>query len=143
VTDGPAPLSAKNFILNRGLAATRDALIGPAGGGFVGSFYRMAIGDGGCPAGQLFSPRQPDSTWPGRTGLYHEVIRQDISVLTRPTPNSMRFVGSFNSGDIDPSSYSVADRVINEAALKGGHLRASGLAGARTPVGIRDRKLAC
>jgi hypothetical protein len=107
----------KNFILDQGLSATRDNLIGPAGGGFVGSFYRMAIGDGGCPAGQLFSPRQPDSTWPGRTGLYHEVIRQDISVLTRPTPNSMRFVGSFNSGDIDPSSYSQADHVINEAAL--------------------------
>jgi hypothetical protein len=107
----------KNFVLGQGLSATRDALIGPSGGGFVGSFYRMAIGDGGCPAGQLFSPKQPDSTWPGRTGLYHEVLRQDISVFTRPTANTMRFVGSFNSVDVDPTSYSLPNRVINEAAL--------------------------
>ena len=29
----------------------------------------------------------------------------------------MRFVASFNSVDVDSSSYSLADRVINEAAL--------------------------
>jgi hypothetical protein len=77
----------------------------------------MAIGDGGTPAGQLFSPKQPDSSWPGRTALYHEVIRQDVSVFSKPTLTSMRFVGSFNSADIDPTSFSLADRVINEAAL--------------------------
>lgn len=107
----------KNFILDQGLSATRDILIGPNGNGFVGSVSRMSIGDGGCPAGQLFSPKQPDSTWPARKGLYHEVLRQDISVFTTPTPSSMRFVGSFNSVDVDPSSFSLTDRVINEAAL--------------------------
>jgi hypothetical protein len=29
----------------------------------------------------------------------------------------MRFVGSFSSADVDPSSYSLPSRVINEAAL--------------------------
>ncbi len=107
----------KNFIVDQGLSATRDALIGPAGGGFTGSIFRMAIGDGGCPAGQLFSPRQPDATWPVRTGLYHEVLRQDISVFSRPNATSMRFIGSFSSADVDPTSYSLSSHVINEAAL--------------------------
>lgn len=107
----------KNFILDQGLTATRDVLLGTGGGGRSGAIFRMAIGDGGCPAGQLFSPRQPDSTWPGRKGLYHEVLRQDVSVFTAPTAFSMRFVGSFNSADVDPSSYSIASHVINEAAL--------------------------
>jgi len=107
----------KNFILDQGLTASRNVLIGPNGGGFVGSIFRMAIGDGGCPAGQLFSPKQPDVTWPSRTGLYHEVLRQDISVFTTPTTTSMRFVGSFDSVSVDPTSFSLADRVINEACL--------------------------
>jgi len=108
---------SKNFILDQGLTAARDVLIGPNGGGRTGSVFRMAIGDGGCPAGQLFSPKQPDSSWPGRTGLYHEVLRQDVSVFATPTPFSMRFVGSFNSADVDGSSFSLPTRVINEAAL--------------------------
>jgi hypothetical protein len=108
---------SRNFILDQGLQATRDLLIGPNGGGRSGSIFRMAIGDGGCPAGQLFSPKQPDATWPSRAGLYHEVIRQDVSVFTTPTAFSMRFTGSFNSADVDPTSYSLASRVINEAAL--------------------------
>ena len=107
----------RNFIVDQGLSATRDALIGQNGGGFVGSIYRMAIGDGGCPAGQLFSPKQPDASWPGRTGLYHEVLRQDVAVFSRPTPTAMRFVGSFNSVDVDPTSFSLPSRVINEVAL--------------------------
>jgi len=107
----------KNFILDQGLKATRDVLIGANGGGRSGAIFRMAIGDGGCPAGQLFSPRQPDATWPNRSGLYHEVLRQDVSVFTSPTAFSMRFVGSFNSADVAPSSYSLPSRVINEAAL--------------------------
>lgn len=107
----------QNFILDQGLTATRDLLVGPNGGGRSGSIFRMAIGDGGCPAGQLFSPKQPDATWPSRAGLYHEVIRQDVSVFTTPTAFSLRFVGSFNSADVDPTSYSLPSRVINEAAL--------------------------
>src|SRR5258708_2238925 len=68
----------KNFLLDQGLRATRDALIGPSGGGFTGSIFRMSIGDGGCPAGQLFSPKQPDATWPARTRLFHEGLEQGI-----------------------------------------------------------------
>jgi hypothetical protein len=107
----------KNFLLDQGLTATRDVLIGASGGGRSGSIFRMAIGDGGCPAGQLFSPKQPDVTWPSRTGLYHEVLRQDVSVFDRPTAFSMRFTSSFNSAEVDVSSYSLASRVVNEAAL--------------------------
>jgi hypothetical protein len=77
----------------------------------------MAVGDGGVPPAELFNPKLPDATWPARTALYHEIIRQDISVFTTPTTASMRFVGSFNSVGIDPTGYSLAAKVINEAAL--------------------------
>lgn len=111
---------SKNFIVDAGIEAVRDILIGVNGGGFAGSIFRMAIGDGGVPIGELFNPKVPDATWPARTELFHEVIRQDISVFQTPTTASMRFVGSFNSIDVDPSSYSLVDRVINEAALIAG-----------------------
>lgn len=119
VAGGPLELvhDSKNFIVDAGLTAVRDILIGVVGGGFTGSIFRMAVGDGGVPPGELFNPKIPDATWPAFTGLFHEVIRQDISVFTTPTSNSMRFVGSFNSVDADVSSYSLADRVINEACL--------------------------
>lgn len=106
-----------NFIVDAGVTAIRDLLIGVNGGGFAGSIFRMAVGDGGVPAGELFNPKLPDATWPARTGLFHEIIRQDISVFETPEANSMRFVGSFLSTDIDTTSYSLADRVINEASL--------------------------
>jgi hypothetical protein len=108
---------SKNFIVDVGLTGIRDILIGVVGGGFVGSIFRMAVGDGGVPPGELFNPKIPDATWPARTGLFHEVLRQDISVFSTPTTTSMRFVGSFNSIDTDESSFSLADRVINEASL--------------------------
>ena len=38
-------------------------------------------------------------------------------MFTTPTPFSMRFVGSFNSSDIAATSFSLAEHVINEAAL--------------------------
>jgi len=107
----------KNFIVDGGLTGVRDLLAGVNGGGFAGSIFRMAIGDGGVPAGELFNPKLPDSTWPTRTELYHEVLRHDISVFSTPTDTSIRFVGSFNSSVIDDTSYDLADRVINEASL--------------------------
>lgn len=108
---------SKNFIVNAGITAIRDVLIGPNGGGFSGSIFRMAIGDGGTPPSELFNPKLPDASWPARTALYHEILRQDISVFTTPTTASMRFVGSFNSVGIDPTGYSLAAKVVNEAAL--------------------------
>ena len=108
---------SKNFIVNVGITAIRNVLIGPNGGGFTGSIFRMAVGDGGTPPAELFNPKLPDATWPARTALYHEVLRQDISVFTTPTTASMRFVGSFNSVGMDPTSYSIAAKVINEASL--------------------------
>lgn len=108
---------SKNFIVDVGITGVRDILIGVNGGGFAGSIFRMAIGDAGVPPGELFNPKIPDATWPARTGLFHEVIRQDISVFETPTTSSMRFVGSFNSVDVDLSSYSLADLVVNEASL--------------------------
>lgn len=119
VAGGPRELihDSKNYIVDAGITGIRDILIGVVGGGFTGSIFRMAVGDGGVPAGELFNPKIPDATWPARTGLFHEVIRQDISTFTTPTTTSMRFVGSFNSVDVDLSSFSLSDLVINEAAL--------------------------
>lgn len=108
---------SKNFIVNVGVSAVRDILIGTNGGGFSGSIFRMAIGDGGVLPAELLNPKLPDATWPARTALYHEVYRKDISVFTKPTSASMRFATSFNSIDVDVTSYSLAERVINEAAL--------------------------
>lgn len=106
-----------NFIVDGGVTAIRDALIGTNGSGFLGSIFRMAIGDGGVPPGELFNPKLPDATWPARTALFHEMLRQDISVFETPTSASMRFTTNFNSTDITPTSYSLSDKVINEAAL--------------------------
>lgn len=119
VRGGPLELvhDGKNFIVDVGITAVRDVLVGPNGGGFTGSIFRMAVGDGGVPVGELFNPKIPDGTWPARTGLYHEILRQDISVFSSPTPASMRFVGAFNTTDVDPTSYSLIDKVINEASL--------------------------
>jgi len=119
VNGGPREVvhESPNFIVDVGLTAVRDLLIGPNGAGFTGSIFRMAVGDGGVPAGDLFNPFLPDATWPARTELFHEVIRQDISVFSEPTDFSARFVGSFNSMDVDDSSFSLATKVINEAAL--------------------------
>lgn len=119
VGDGAKELvhDSKNFIVDAGVTAIRDLLIGINGGGFTGSIFRMAVGDGGVPVGELFNPILADATWPARTNLYHEIIRQDIDIFDAPTSNSMRFVGSFNSIDVDVSSYSLLDRVINEASL--------------------------
>jgi hypothetical protein len=108
---------SKNFIVDVGVTGLRDILIGTNGGGFAGSIFRMAVGDGGTPASELFNPKLPDSTWPGRTALYHEILRQDVSVFSRPTSASMTFVGNLRSVDVDPTSYSLAARVINEASL--------------------------
>ena len=109
-----------NFIVDAGLEAVADLLIGSNGGGFEGSIFRMAVGDGGCPPGQLFDPYLPDATWPARTTLFYEMLRQDVSTFLTPTSTSMRFVGSFNSIDLDPSSYSLTDEVVNEACLIAG-----------------------
>ncbi len=98
---------SKNFIVDAGITAVRDLLIGVNGGGFGGSIFRMAVGDGGVPVGELYNPKPPDATWPARTDLFHEVIRQDVSVFSTPTATSMRFVAAFNSVDVDPTSFSL------------------------------------
>ena len=106
-----------NFIVDLGKTSVRDLLLGSSGGGFSGSIFRMAVGDGGTPPDELFNPKTPDSSWPARTGLFHEVIRQDVSSFSAPSASSARFVGSFQSTDVDLTSFSLAERVINEAAL--------------------------
>jgi len=107
-----------NFIVDAGLEAVADLLIGSNGGGFEGSIFRMAVGDGGSVPGDILNPKLPDATWPGRTGLFHEILRKDINTFTRPTANSMRFQANFNPfGLVDASGYSLADKVVNEASL--------------------------
>ena len=97
----------------------------------------MAVGDGGTPPGQLFDPYLPDATWPAKTELFHEMLRQDISTFTTPAYNSMRFVGSFNSPDLVVSSYSSADRVVNEACLIAGDgVLTAGLGRLRTTMSL-------
>lgn len=110
---------SKNFIVEVGLEAIADVLIGANGGGFSGSIFRMAIGDGGTIPGDIFNRKLPDATWPSRTSLFHEIVRKDIDTFTKPTPNSIRFVGVFNTVTlgIDASGYSLPDKVINEAGL--------------------------
>src|SRR6188472_1841291 len=87
VRGGPRELvhDSKNFIVTAGVTGIRDILVGANGGGFTGSIFRMALGDGGTPPTELFNPKLADATWPARTGLFHEVIRQDISVFESPT----------------------------------------------------------
>jgi len=116
---GPNELvhDSKNFIVTAGVTAIRNVLIGVNGGGFAGSIFRMAVGDGGTPPAELFNPKLPDASWPARVALYHEILRQDISVFSTPTTSSMRFVGSFNSVGIADTSYSIAAKVVNEASL--------------------------
>jgi len=106
-----------NFIVDLGKTAVRNLLLGPAGGGAYGAVCRMAVGDGGVLPGELFNPKTPDVTWPARTGLFHEVIRQDVTIYSTPAYNAARFVGTFNSVDVDLTSFSLAEHVINEAAL--------------------------
>lgn len=119
--EGKAPFTAydgKNFVVSLGQTTIRDLILGTSSGiGLAGSVFRMAIGDAGCPPDDLFNPIQPDATWPARTGLYHEVIRQDMAAWSAPTSNSARFVAAFTSTDVDPTSFSETSRVINEAAL--------------------------
>ena len=121
---GPLELvhDSPNFIVDAGMTAVRNMLLGDAGvaaGGFLGSLHRMALGGQGVPAGELFNPKLPDSTWPARTTLFHEIIRQDITAFTSPTDFSARFASSFNSLDMvgHEASYPWTDRVVNEAAL--------------------------
>lgn len=111
----------KNYIVTAGVTAARDLLMGP-NGALDGGIFRMAIGDGGTEPGQLYTPKQPDSSWDARTDLYYEIFRKDVSVFSTPTYNSIRFVGTFNSTDVvdTVTSYSLTEKVINEAALIAG-----------------------
>lgn len=119
IAGGPRELvhDSENFIVDAGLTGVRDILIGPNGAGFTGSIFRMAVGDAGAPSGDLFNPKLPDGTWPARTALFHEVFRKDITVFSEPTAFAAQFVGAFDSVDVDPTSYSISDKVINEASL--------------------------
>ena len=107
-------LESKNFIVTVGLEAIVDIMEGTNAGH---SIYRMAIGDGGALSGQPFVPKTPDATWPALTDLYHEVIRKNIDTPDQPTSTSMRFVTSFQSANIDVTSFSSSPYYINEASL--------------------------
>ncbi len=108
----------KNFIVDLGLESVIDILEGTTTTAAVGNrIYRMAIGDDGTLTGQPFVPKVPDATWPARTTLFHEVLRQSRDTATQPTSTSMRFVTSFASADVTLSSYTSSPPVVNEAAL--------------------------
>lgn len=107
----------KNFIVDVGVSAARDLLLGASGGGINGSIFRMAVGNGGAVLGSPLTPKLPDETWPARTALFGEVIRQDVSAFSKPSDTGARFVGTFNSTGIAEASFGGDDEVINEAAL--------------------------
>lgn len=108
----------KNYIVDQGLTAIKDLILGGTGGGGIsGSIFRMAIGDGGSTVGSLYTPKLPDATWATRTELYEEVIRTDIAAFTSPDAVSARFVANFNSTGVADTSFTLPDKVINEAAL--------------------------
>lgn len=107
----------KNYIVDQGITAARDLLLGPASGTSTNGIFRMAVGNGGSVLGSPLTPKLPDETWPARTGLYGEVLRQDISSFETPSSAAARFVGIFNSTGIATASFGGDDEVINEAAL--------------------------
>lgn len=110
-------IKEKNFIVDLGLEKVVD-ILSNSGGTYDGhKIFRMAIGDDGALTGQPFVPKVADATWPARTGLFHELIRQNIDTVTQPTTTSMRFLTSFDSADIDSTSYSSSPKVVNEASL--------------------------
>lgn len=111
-------IEEKNFIVDLGLEAVIDILEATTTTSAIGNrIYRMAIGDDGTLTGQPYVPKVPDATWPAKTALFHEVLRQSRDTATQPTSKSMRFVTSFASADITPSSFTSSPYVINEAAL--------------------------
>lgn len=111
-------IEEKNFIVDLGLEAVIDILEATTTTSSIGNrIYRMAIGDDGTLTGQPYVPKVPDATWPAKTTLFHEVLRQSRDTATQPTSKSMRFVTSFASADITPSSFTSSPYVINEAAL--------------------------
>lgn len=107
----------KNYILDKGHELAIDILCGDV----KSQIGRMAIGDQGTLTGQPYVPKVPDSTWPARTALFHEVLRKDDEVSpsspTQPTAKSMRFLCSFTSASIDTTSFTNSPYVINEAGL--------------------------
>jgi hypothetical protein len=107
----------KNFIVDLGLETVIDILSNAASSYDGHKIFRMAIGDDGSLTGQPFVPKVPDATWPARTGLFYEVMRQNIGTVSQPTTTSMKFVTSFASADITPASFSSSPPVLNEASL--------------------------
>jgi len=103
----------KNFIVDLGHELVVDILTGTVSS----KIFRMAIGDNGTLTGQPFVPKTPDATWPSLTGLFHELIRQNIDTTSQPTTKSMKFLASFSSADIDLSSFTSTPPSINEAGL--------------------------
>jgi hypothetical protein len=105
---------SENFIVNLGLETVIDILDGTS---LSYRIFRMAVGDDGTLSGQPYVPKTTDSTWPSKTGLFHEVIRKNIDSNTQPISKSMRFLTTFASADITPSSFTSSPRVLNEASL--------------------------
>jgi len=103
----------KNFVVDLGHELAIDILTGTVSS----KIFRMAVGDSGVLTGQPFVPKVPDATWPALTGLFHELIRRNIDTTSQPTTKTMRFLATFQSADIDLTSYSSSPPFINEACL--------------------------
>lgn len=89
----------------------------------VKSLARLCIGDSGADSATLLVPKPLDAT---RTGLFHEVWRQDFdspagvpSGLIRPAPNTLRSTTTVLSATIPPANFYGPNggAYINEAGL--------------------------
>lgn len=104
----------KNIILNQGKAETILSLTS----GTNRVLARMAIGDRGALPSDPTVPKTPDAS---RTGLYAEVYRQDVDVVSTTTSgstNEILLVSTFRAVDIPLSAYSdQTNPVVSEVGL--------------------------
>lgn len=105
----------KNIILNTG----KDRVITSLTTGFVRTIARMAVGDRGAIPSDQTIPKVPVSSM---TGLYNEVFRSDVEVVTQnigtPSIHEVKFIKTFSALTIPITSFSnQANPIINEVSL--------------------------
>lgn len=103
-----------NIILNLG----KSEVINGLSSGTNRVLARIAMGDRGALPSDPQVPKTPDAT---RSGLYHEVYRQDIQTTVKTTSaetNELLFIHTFNAVDIPITSFSdQTNPVLNEIML--------------------------
>lgn len=103
-----------NIVLNQG----KKEIIEGLSTGTVKLLSRMSIGDRGALPSDRTRPKIPEAS---RTGLYAEIYRKDIEVLSTTTEgstNEMLMVATFRAADVPITSYSDQnDPSVNEVGI--------------------------